>query len=152
MLIMAIDPGETTGFVVVDTDTDHVLTFGVWKGPEDFMDASVQNQLSLSEVLVVEDYRIYPHKARQHIGSRPYAIEVIGHIRLWAYAHSRTVEFQSASQAKQQWPNKRLAKHFTPTHLQLLGGRHAKDALRHALTYIENKTDHGLFFSAREVL
>ena len=149
--IGVIDPGDTTGYLIARAklNSDHkslvVVQYGEWTDLNLYLHPGLQAALCSCQRLVVEDYRIYPHKAQAHIGSRPYAIEVIGHIRLLAHQAKPAIpiHFQMASQAKGQWPEKRLRNHYHRDVLRQLGSRHCKDALRHLLTYLENETGWG---------
>lgn len=140
--ILAIDPGEATAFVFGYSDPlaePRILTRGFWTTDLDtFLNSIIQKYIKEADHVVIEDYRIYPHKARDHIGKRPYAIEVIGMVRL--QRHPNTILFQGASQAKQQWPNKRLRRHQI-----YMNNAHIRDATRHFLTFIENHLKHQLF-------
>lgn len=140
--ILAVDPGVTTGYVLVKVsskdveieDRIHFVDAGEW----DSMDALRQLKYELFEetvVVVVERYVVYPNRAAQHIGDDLYTARVIGRVEWLAFTIcGLEVVFQPASQAKQRWPQNRLAKHFPGArHLS----NHIQDALRHLLTYIE---------------
>lgn len=158
--ILAIDPGDTTGFVlgkVLPDETIQLVQYGTWG----FIDDFIPTYLRLFQGppgptvhnIVIEDYRVYAHKAQAHIGARPYAIEVIGHVRLLAYLApiEYPICFQSASQAKGQWPDRRLYKHYSKAALKHLGV-HPRDALRHLLTFIENQVLKHPLFSKQEAI
>jgi hypothetical protein len=162
--IGVIDPGNTTGYLVARAVHNHspkphhrclsIIKYGEWTDLTSYLHTDILAALCSSETLVVEDYRIYPHKAQAHIGSRPYAIEVIGHIQLLAHQHEPAipVHFQMASQAKGQWPEKRLRRHYDQDTLRVLGSRHCKDCLRHLLTYLENKTEWGMIIREEDAI
>jgi hypothetical protein len=149
MRILAVDPGETTGFVraeivsgavyqdVGDLIRDSKVHFnkaGTLSGKREL--AANVGLFSNLDVCVVEKYVIYPNRAMQHIGDDLYTARMIGQIEWLAYVGSSIddVVFQAASQAKQRWPDSRLYKY-----LPGLKGKteHIKDAVRHLLTYVE---------------
>lgn len=148
MRILAVDPGETTGFVraevvgdtcmdVGDLIKENSIRFnkaGTLSGKRELV-ANI-GLFSNLNVCVVEKYVIYPNRAMQHIGDDLYTARMIGQIEWLAYVGSSIDEvvFQAASQAKQRWPDGRLYKY-----LPGLKGKteHIKDAVRHLLTYVE---------------
>lgn len=146
-LVIAIDPGESIGVVIANLTGDpppkprfKIQQFGVIQPGDTKKWRGLCSLLDRAHAVVVEDYRIYPHTARAHIGERPFTVELIGVIRYVMYPKEPI--FQTASQAKQQWPNARLKKHGF-----YIDPVHARDALRHFLTYLENETDNGPIFS-----
>lgn len=144
MRILAIDPGVTSGYVLAKVSNDDPsqtledrLKFkdiGEWEGMEAL--SNIVYLFNNVDVCVIERYAVYPNRARQHIGDDLYTARVIGRVEWLAFSVSgiKELEFQSASQAKQRWPNSRLFKHlsglrhFSP---------HIRDATRHLLTYLE---------------
>lgn len=164
--IVSIDPGETSAFVVGeilefpassphakqfnqdDTDTPygkwHMAAWGQWRGVPELVEVVSQLFQTRTHV-VVEDYRVYPHKTRQHIGSPVYTAREIGRIEWLAYVQHCTISFQTASQAKQQWGNQRLRKHYPNLYKRTGGKAHIRDALRHLLTFMEDNQLHVFF-------
>jgi len=169
--IVAIDPGEVSAFARADIlafpitsphaqdpetrklatpDHDapygkfHLAAWGAWKGMEEL--AQVGDSLfRVRTHVVVEDYRVYPHKARQHIGSTVYTSREIGRIEWIAYVQKCTLSFQTASQAKQQWSNERIRRHYPDLYKRTGGKAHIRDALRHLFTFLENNQLHAFF-------
>lgn len=160
MIIIAIDPGQTSGFIkarlrvvmserVHDPELNMVTSMpcepylavritdqGEWTGLSEF--AQCRDAFDGVEVCVMENYIIYPHAAKMHTGSRVPTARIIGHVEhlLWGLGISEvagSLVFQTASQAKQRWPNERMQSVGHSTH----GSTHIKDALRHLLTYVE---------------
>lgn len=80
MSVIALDPGNSTGWVFREADgslsggtcgEDHVA---VWKLLEEYR----------PQVVVYETFQMYPGKAQKLIWSTFYPCEVIGVIKLWA--------------------------------------------------------------------
>jgi len=158
MFVLAFDPGETTGFVLVHVSSAEVansVNYSIHgaRAPVIIKQAGtfrglgeLSQKLGLfqqSDVVVIEDYIVYPNRAQSHIGDRVLTARMIGAIEwICYYHHGRTqnmgVVFQMASQAKQQWPNERIQSCFGTIHPPRMDSTHELDALRHALTYIEN--------------
>ncbi len=156
MLILAIDPGETLGYVKLD------ITEYVGRGPIlDVIDAgqfklkvdkkSGFNWINVSaevtqllscepDVIVLEDYRVYANKAAAHIGSRVLTPELIGAICQEAGISMIPVVRIPAGR-KGLWPPARMkAKKtgFSPIGVKI-PKPHAADALILGLIYAEDK-------------
>lgn len=148
MVIVAIDPGETSGWCRINNTDDFVSAFA-W-GEFIGIDGWKENWGYIcggAKLLVMEEYRVYPSAALAHIGSTIPTVEVIGAIKLIAKTIGTPVALQGAGIAKSLWPNSRIKKYFP--HLQPVSkaiahegnliGRHATDALRHGLAYLERE-------------
>lgn len=143
--VLALDPGETTGYVVADyairrsgDGVDIVILTpvdeGTWAGLQGFDD-----HLPVfydADLAVAEDYIIYPNRAKSHTGDRVYTAQEIGRIKWFAYRHSIELTMQPASMAKQRWPDGRLREK-----LGRMPPEHICDAWRHLLTYLEKCHD-----------
>lgn len=170
-IVLAVDPGGTTGWVRVH----------YWHDEEDpgyFLERwgtfdTLANEIAISGMMykganavVTESYIIRPDTFSANVGAHLKAVEVIGRVDLWARQYQVPLTHrQGAAQAKQQWPNKRLQKHF-PRHKLYPSGspgaahnnttpslcRHEVDALRHAMTYLENAYGVALVMSDDEDL
>lgn len=145
MRLLAIDPGETTGWVLANVVPQNlaappdqrfrVLARGTWLGYAT-LEAQVYYLFEEGTAVVVEDYRVYPHKALQHTGSELHTARMLGAVEWLTYHLLRTSPiYQTAAMAKGHWPNQRLKKHFPKEYKEY--NVHEKDALRHLLTYIE---------------
>jgi hypothetical protein len=139
MRILGIDPGETTGYVLLQVDDVSrevaIERAATWHGLVEF-DAMVNDGLFDGiDAMAIEGYIIYPNRAQSHVGSHLYTAQEIGRLLWVAYTkHIEIVKQQPASMAKSRWPDDRLEKYGL-----LLRGEslHARDALRHALTCFE---------------
>ena len=152
MLILAIDPGETLGYVliqlkecvggsptleVVDADQTRLIVTKQgfnWESVSDL----VLHLVTADEpdVIVLEDYRVYASKADVHIGSRVLTSELIGALCQEAGV-AMTPVVRIPAGRKGRWPPARLKAKFSsdveiPT-------PHAMDALILALIYAEDK-------------
>ena len=132
--LLAIDPGHTTGIALLSGLT---LTF-VDQIPLSQVPANITALLSTPSppnLAILEGYRIYAHKASQHIGSDVPTLQLIGvikHLLATASPTAIPVFEQSASQGKAFVTNERLREWgYWQGHTQ----KHAHDAIRHALTY-----------------
>jgi hypothetical protein len=137
-IILAFDPGQTTGYAYANYSISQHrierLVAGEMTFPE-LVQQWASVPFSTAKVVIVEDWRIYPNKRGAFVLQHQWAPEMIGVIRALALEHNNLddVVRQMASQAKHQWPNDRLEAHGYDTR------GHAKDALRHLLTYCENR-------------
>jgi hypothetical protein len=82
------------------------------------------------DLIVMENYRVYGHRAQQHIGSEVPTIQYIGAIKYLALARNIPIVLQMAFQGKAFAKDDRLQK---------LGlwhtSKHARDAIRHGIYY-----------------
>ena len=133
--ILAIDPGHTTGWAVfVGTDL-------AASGEAETSDiAGVQANITPlfeefdPQYIVMEDYRIYRWRAKQHAGSTVPTIQVIGAIELITYQFhiANEVVKQPAHVAKQFCTDSKLKEWG----FYITGQRHARDAIRHGCYFI----------------
>lgn len=126
--LLALDPGETTGWALFEGHT--------------FVDAGQYPVHALKDfalffihkaptVIVMENYRIYAHRAAQHVGSDVPTVQYIGAVKLAAEMADIPVHLQMAYQAKGFVTDARLQQ----LGLYQEGRRHANDAVRHAVYY-----------------
>lgn len=128
MRLIALDPGKTTGYCVLDTPMT-VAELGEIKGSQ----PTDQRILSLIESqrpdeVVVEAFRLYPWKAQELSLSDLLPIRLIGAIKLCCAAHKVGYAEQPAS--NKTFFSEKLLKSVG---LYKPGMPHAMDALRHAL-------------------
>lgn len=134
-VILAIDPGETTGCA---SCTAEGLLFS------DLKVADIVDLLKLEQfvgwamvgypncVCVVESFNLFPHKARAQIGSNFPSAEVIGVMKYFAQRWDRRLVFQTPAQ-KEVIKDSMLKDCF---HLEVLPtSPHIKDAMRHILFF-----------------
>lgn len=82
MKILALDPGNSTGWVLYDTDTKKILggTLG-----ESFIE--VWRRLDFVDVIIYESFNLYPGAAKHMTRNEFYPCQVIGVIRLYGEMH-----------------------------------------------------------------
>lgn len=120
--IIAVDPGKTTGIAHLIDDGPpkyHELSF------EETIDWLVEHP-DPDTIYVVESYTIMP---RAH--NAPWSLEMIGAVKAFAHQTGTTVVMQRPQNAKAFADNprlKRLGWYSTKDH--------ARDALRHLVTYL----------------
>lgn len=126
--MLALDPGETTGWALF---VGHRL---VKAGEFKVTSSLLFDHLLLHEKpqqLVIENYKVYAHRAAQHIGSEVPTIQYIGMLKYLAAVYDIPLTLQMAFQAK---------KFVTDNRLVDLGlwhtSKHARDAIRHGVYWI----------------
>lgn len=144
MKIMGVDPGGTTGIVVIDVPWDekryetspdtYVADYQI-EAQWGQTDASVGRQMfklicqHSPELIVVEKFIITQRTVR--FTRQPDALWIIGGVRFIADILSIPVHMQPASLAKTTWDATRLKESGWA---KVVKQKHARDALRHALT------------------
>lgn len=130
--MIALDPGGTTGVVLLDWDgtpePKPEALLGYWQVDFDDMPAWLDSMLLLHtpRLLVIERFIISPRTVRYT--RQPEALYTIGGAIFLARLSGIPVHMQTASDAKDAYPNTRLTEMGFK-----VPGKHAKDALRHAL-------------------
>ncbi len=132
MIVLSLDPGETTGYAVLDFDyfpvaRDHslgVIESGViskWRGISKMM------AVFTPEVVVAEQYRLYPGLAKQQSFSTMVVARVLGVIEFLCEEANIPLIEQASSVGKS-------FKLPTEMHAEYRNA-HIRDCLRHALAY-----------------
>lgn len=133
MRVLALDPGETTGYAFVELASGvspkearpTIRAYGViplWHGADSLVDTC------RPDVIVLEAFRLYPHKAKQQYWNPMLTSQVIGAIKYIAEQRDIEVVEQSASFG--------LGHELDTTDFREVRNRHARAALRHALSYL----------------
>lgn len=129
MKLIGIDPGVTTGWASYDTERWSGLC-GECRGLED-----VRNVLDayLPDVVVLEQFRLFPWKAKQQSWSNMPAAEISGIVDLWCRDHMVVLCRQTPGLRKTV-PNEWLKALglWKPSR----GKPHARDAAKHLASYI----------------
>lgn len=84
MLLIALDPGNSTGWCLRDTVTGYLEGGTVG---EDHANVYELLERMNPQVLIYETFQMYPNKAQKLIWNSFYPCEVIGVIKLWAMQH-----------------------------------------------------------------
>ena len=134
MLILAFDPGESTGWCRVDTTAGSICggSFPLWRGVSQhllFPAPYPPGWRPGPDVLLVERFLLYPSAASRLIWDKLHTVEVIGVIKYLAEQLDIKVTMQNASVAK----SIELAK--KPDGFD----KHALDALRHILAFLKRE-------------
>jgi len=131
--LLSFDPGQTTGWAYFEGDA--LVKQGQAKTKD--LEEGIVNLTKMIDTLdpqeiVLEDYRIYSWKAKEHSFSELHTPKLIGSIYAIAHARGIPVTKQPAHLAKRFCTDKKLQlwKLYAP------GQRHARDAVRHACFYI----------------
>ena len=128
MIVLAFDPGETTGWCRVDTTAGTLEggSFPLWEELH-------LMQFYLADAIVVERFMLYPWMLKRLRWNKLQTVEVIGAIKYVAgyseIAGCAPITMQNASVAKRI----KLAK--KPEGFD----RHALDAFRHALAFLKRE-------------
>lgn len=148
--IGCIDPGETTGWAAFVLSSENQFLPRIHLdscGQEDT--GTIRDVTSLgdliegSDILVVEDYRVYSWRASQHTWSPLHTAKLIGAIEALYWlsrreyssdnpAHHMPIVFQMAVEAKDFCTDEKL----TEWGFYQRGQRHARDAIRHGCRYL----------------
>jgi hypothetical protein len=114
-----VDPGETTGYAVWDTEEDRFVAGGVVCGE---FRSSVDYIISLGDFFIVEDFRVRPQAARG-LASLP---------RLWPVEWLGVLRYLVGDRMTTQTPAQAKAIKLVPE----TSDPHENDARRHVLCYL----------------
>lgn len=145
MRILSIDPGKTCGFAVLEFEQGfpQPLLLATWEQQALPLGEFAKDFLRLlpkvrPALVLLEDYRVYASKAKEHIGAHLLTAELIGAIEAMCAITVPPVSTTRLSAAKKgRWPDARLKAKF----LQILELKspHVRDAAALGLVYIEEK-------------
>lgn len=129
MKILAVDPGVTTGYVIVEyLGADHItlLKAGVLKGVRVCVETLLREPDI--DVYVCEDFKLATVMAKEVSVNDPYlhSAQIIGALKCMVKKHQFVL----------QGPSERASKDALQKLFGDVKNRHVKDALRHAITYI----------------
>lgn len=131
--VLALDPGETTGACVFQgsdlLNYTQLITKSVPEGA-----ATVKGYIIAwqPEVVVMESYRIYSWKTKDHTWASLHTPRLIGAIEYVCYDMELAIKQQSAQQGKGFCTDDKLHEWG----LYKEGQKHARDAIRHACYYL----------------
>ncbi len=131
-VLIALDPGETTGVAVFK---EGVLSLVDQIAQREF-DLAIKEMASLIStteptIAIIEDYKVYSHKADAHKWSKLHTPRLIGGIQALCILHEVPYRMQMAS-AKSFCNDERLK----DWRMYQVGKPHATDAVRHGLYFI----------------
>lgn len=116
--LLAIDPGIANGWAIFEKG--RIKDLGSINGVEAFDEwlHEVPNKYGPVDVVVVEDFRLFRHKASQQIGSRFEASQVIGLVQSWARRNGAEFIKQSSDilSIAQVWSKMKMPKNHSKSH------------------------------------
>jgi len=129
--ILGIDPGITTGIALFEWPK--LLAYEQYKKDNPIITAQYLRRVIAKrkpDVVVMEDYRVYPWKSQTHIWSQLWTVRLIGAIQLVCLEADVSLVLQGANRGKsikddalKQWG------------FYIVSKQHARDAIRHCLSY-----------------
>ena len=132
-VLLAIDPGETTGYSIFKDGELFRHGVIIWKIPSLGYEIFVNHlKEDFPDVVVCEDYRLYANKVNAQLGSQIPTIKIIGAIEMLCSTNKIPMIKQMASTAKQFCTREKLEewgywKKINP---------HARDSIRHATYFL----------------
>lgn len=131
--LLALDPGETTGVAIFQQGK---LIETSQESTKEIKSALITIAPILNrdgfDAIVIEEYRIYSWKAKDHAWSDLHTSRLIGAVELMCAMHNLPLFKQSAQIAKQFCTDKKLKEWGYWQRGQV----HARDAIRHGCYYI----------------
>lgn len=157
MRVLALDPGERVGWARADVDEDgtwsqlrHGITplwdmaTAVARASDIYPSGEDYESAPDYDVVVMEDWRLYPHMANNFVGSAFPSVQFIGAVRLCCKLSGTKLVMQGA--AVKKTADKTLAKlrpelHELVTRPIKHDDGHDQDAIRHLWVYTFRNTD-----------
>lgn len=127
--VVAFDPGGTVGYAVLAPPLSLTVASEVRADDEDALQRAIECVVALANIVVVEEFRLYPWRSDKLSWDEGVTQQVIGRIRAECQKRRKPVVMQPAS-VKRLVPNDVLKAADID-----LRGPHAMDAARHALYY-----------------
>lgn len=142
MVILGLDPGETTGTTIFEIPKE-VKTIPVTGNMQQYMKYSgelktweeiqnVKDQYK-PDIIVFEEFRLYAEKAQSKTRSDFPEVKIIGQIELIASISNIPTFKQNASIVKNFYTDDKLK----ALNLWIRGNKHARDAIRHVLYFYD---------------
>jgi len=135
MIVLALDPGETTGYAVIDSNRfpEDSADFGVldagviskWRGIQNIMECYHPR------TVVAEQYRLYPGLAKVQSYSTMVAARVLGVIEFLCEHHGIPLVEQASSVGKSYQLPPSLHRAFKSPHI--------RDYLRHTMAFLRTQ-------------
>ena len=130
LVVLGLDPGNTTGWALFKGS--ELVDCGQLPLPKTASIIDLLYSFDTLNQLVVEEYRIYPNRAKQHIGQDLFTPRIIGAIEAFSHISNIPMHTQPASLGKSHFTDQRLK----ALHLYRKGMRHANDAIRHVAHWL----------------
>jgi hypothetical protein len=139
--ILGIDPGKTIGMCYATAEIDEETHAGIvylslfdisWPSDVDVLQGMFKRQDKRPSTVVIECFRLFPHKATALIGDDFIPSQVIGFLRIQCMDYS-TLFVEQMSSIKAAWKAPALAAFG----IDLKGvPHHSRDALIHVVHYL----------------
>ncbi len=137
MRLLALDPGESTGWVSYNTET------GIWEGGTIKLDRpgvwALLNSVRRWDVIIFETFQLYASHARTLIGNKFYTCEIIGIINLYGDLRLDTKCIEQGASIKKFSPAKTSDYVWQEFKGQGKVTNHTFDAYQHMCYYLKNK-------------
>lgn len=127
--ILALDPGESTGWCFLSRDNDIVAG----TAPKDHLAVAERLDILNPDIVVYETFNLYPGKAQKLIWNSFYPCEVIGVILYKAMSAKKLIVDQAPSIKKYAGP---LPQQFIDCSRIERLTEHSKDACQHLCYYL----------------
>lgn len=136
-ILLALDPGETTGVACFTTDPSAAVLSSALQVKTWPLEVGVESITRLLKELqpttvVFESYQVYEWKSKDHVWSQVPTVQVIGMIKTLCIQQNIPYYTQTAQVAKAFCDDKKLEQWG----YWLQGLRHARDAIRHGCYFL----------------
>ena len=114
-LYLAFDPGNTTGWAVLN---DRAIPQDMGQVSFDGLADFLKKETRTFEAIIIEEYRVFRRKAMQHAGSDLRTSQVIGKLKFWAELNETPVVMQAASilPTAEKWAQIKMPKDHSISH------------------------------------
>lgn len=89
---LCLDPGKTTGWATFEESGA-----GITMGQVNTEELIEMLKVTSAKVIITEDYRLFPWKAKEQIWSKMDTVRIIGMIQLWCYLHNLQLILQDSN-------------------------------------------------------
>ncbi len=134
-IILALDPGETTGYVIFDGSNSKILEEGqikTWPIESAIPALDYLFNTYKPSILVFESYQVYEWKKDEHSWSQIPTVQLIGCIKTLSIQNKISYITQTAQIAKSFCTDEKLQQWG----FYIKGKKHARDAIRHGCYYL----------------
>ena len=125
---LCLDPGKTTGWATFDESG-----VGITMGQVNVEELIEMLKTTPAKVIITEDYRLFPWKAKEQVWSKLDTVRLIGMIQLWCYLHNLQLILQDPNikSIGYMWAGlKKAASHKNS---------HERDAYVHGVYYLQRQ-------------
>lgn len=135
--LLGIDPGETTGWCIIESKNYTLAESGQFKSSFKNLEYIIGQAAAFGATAIVESYRLYPWKLQDQTWSDLYTPRLIGTIEYLLYEWEIPVIFQTAQQGKSFCSNDRLKEWgLYKSSIKGVSQKHANDSCRHPASYL----------------